>query len=957
MKFILVILLLIFSHLLYADSVPPYVTPLYPTAGASGIPVDSDVTFYISDDADGVDINTVQVNINGIIYTSTNSSFFYSGTPINYIITVNPPMNFQFDDLINIQIDASDLEDPANVMPTYSYSFQTVEDLQPPYIGGLDPEAGAVNVPQDTDIEFIIYDSGIGVNLTSVVVEIQSVTYTHNSGLFYYYGNANAYHILIDVPVNFELAEIVEVAINASDLNGIAMSTFEYSFEIVDDIQPPYTGEWNPEPGEDNVSIDTNVSFNIYDNIEGVDITSVVVDIQGIQFSYLNTSFTYQTIPNGFTVTLDLPSDFDYGEIVTVQIDAADLSQPANVMATYIYNFQCVYDITPPYTGEYDPSPGQQNVPIDTDISFHIYDDELGVDINALQVDIDGVLYSVANGNLSFSGNPADYSISINPTENFDYFQLVTVEIDVADLAIPPNQLSGFSYTFQCISDEETPYVTDLDPQPLSIDNPVNTNVSFHINDDGFGVDLNSVIVDVQDIVYSVALGNLFYSGTVNDYLFIIDPVEEFNSGDTVYVSIDASDLAVPANQMGTYSYSFECIIEDVDPPFTWQPNPANGAVDVSINTSISCYILDNISNVDSTSIEMTINEISIEDFELEAISVMGSAGFIISYQPPQPFNYNELITVTISAADLAVIPNLLIDASFSFVCEENQPPTINLPDSLVCEEDGLIIENFSFYITDPENDDPILEATISNNLTITIDGYMVIIEPDLNWFGTENVSFVISDEMGEPLASDNTNIIVSSVNDAPSFDEELFPENVTFTENTEKVIDFGTMIIDPEQLPEELTLTIVDSVNINIEITDLVVTFSAPENWTGSEVLTVILDDNVSRSTCSEELVVTVTPEIPDEKVLIEPHTVKWDDEYCEITIYSQVDIQQISGKIFNRSGKLISNLNIQQYGDNKQARWYKRDTEQNLVSGGFYIYQIIINSRVYQGSIIIAR
>ncbi len=957
MKYILFILILIFGYSLFADSVPPYVTPLYPTAGATGIPVDSDVTFYIYDDIDGVDINTVQVDINGIIYSSNNSSFFYSGTPFSYIITINPPMDFQFDDLINIQIDASDLEEPANVMPTYSYSFQTVEDLQPPYIGGLDPEAGAVNVPQNTDIEFIIYDSGIGVNLTSVIVEIQGVTYTHNNGLFYYYGNANAYHIIIDVPVDFELAEIVEVSIDASDLNGISMATFEYSFEIIDDIQPPYTGEWNPEPGEDEVSIDANVSFNIYDNIEGVDISSVVVDIQGIQFTYLNTSFSYQTIPNGYTVTLDLPSDFDYGEVVTVQIDAADLSQPANVMVTYIYSFQCEYDIIPPYTGDYNPVPGQQNVPIDTNINFHVYDDDLGVDINTLLVEIDGVQYSIANGNLSFSGNPADYSVSINPTENFEFSQLITVEIDVADLATPQNQLTGFFYTFQCISDEETPYVTDLDPEPLSIDNPVNTNISFHINDDGFGVEINSVAVDVQNVAYSVALGNLFYSGTVNSYLIIIDPVEDFNSGDTVYVSINASDMAIPANQMGTYSYSFECIMEDVNPPFIWQPNPANGAVNVSVFTAISCYILDNGSNVDSTSIEMNINNVAIEDFELEAISIMGSSGYIISYQPSQPFNYSELITVNISAADLAIIPNVLIDASFSFVCEENQPPSINLPDSLVCEEDGLIIENFSFYITDPENDDPILEATVTNNLTITIDGYMVIIEPDLNWFGIENVSFIIRDEMGEPLASDNTNIIVSSVNDAPSFDADLFPENITFTENTEKVIDFSPMIIDPEQLPEELTLTITNSVNINIDVTGFVVTFSAPENWTGSEVLTVILDDNVSRSTCSAELVVSVTPEIPDEKIHIEPHTVKWNNEYCEITIYSQVDIEKISGKIFNRSGKLIKDLNIQQYGDNKQARWYKKDIEQNLVSGGFYIYQIIVNNRIYQGSIIIAR
>ena len=296
MKYILVILILIFSLLLFADSVPPYVTPLYPSAGSSGIPVDSDVTFYISDDVDGVDINTVQVNINGMSYSNNNGSFFYSGTPLEYIITINPPMNFTYDDLIEIQVDAADLEDPANVMTTYSYSFQTIEDLQPPYIGGLDPEAGEISVPQETDIEFIIFDSGIGVNLTSVVVEIEGVTYTHNNSSFFYTGNANAYQIVIDVPVDFELAEIVTVSINASDLNGISMSTFEYSFEIIYDIQPPFTGEWEPEPDADEVSVNTNVSFNIYDDIEGVDINSIIVVIQGVQFTYLNISFSYQTI-------------------------------------------------------------------------------------------------------------------------------------------------------------------------------------------------------------------------------------------------------------------------------------------------------------------------------------------------------------------------------------------------------------------------------------------------------------------------------------------------------------------------------------------------------------------------------------------------------------------------------------------------------------------------------------
>ena len=343
MKFILVFLILIFSFFLFADSTPPYVTPLYPLAGSSGIPVDSDVTFYISDDVDGVDINTVLVDINGLIYNNNSGSFYYSGTPFEYFITINPPINFQFEDLVNIQIEASDLEDPANVMTTYSYSFQTIEDLQPPYIGGLNPGSGAIDIPLEANIEFMIFDSGNGVNLTSIVVEIDGVTYTHNNGSFSYSGDVNAFQIVVDVS-----------------------------------------------------------------------------------------------------------NDFDYGEIVSVQIDAADLCQPANVMSTFIYSFQFEYDISSPYIGNYDPESGQQNVPINTNINFHVFDDELGVDINSVVVSVQNIVYSIANGNLFYSGGVNDYLIIIDPLYNFTYDDTIHVSIDASDLVIPANQMNTFNYLFEC---------------------------------------------------------------------------------------------------------------------------------------------------------------------------------------------------------------------------------------------------------------------------------------------------------------------------------------------------------------------------------------------------------------------------------------------------------------------------------------------------------------------------
>jgi len=54
---------------------------------------------------------------------------------------------------------------------------------------------------------------------------------------------------------------------------------------------------------------------------------------------------------------------------------------------------------------------------------------------------------------------------------------------------------------------------------------------------------------------------------------------------------------------------------------------------------------------------------------------------------------------------------------------------------------------------------------------------------------------------------------------------------------------------------------------------------------------------------------------------------------------------------------GKLIRKLNVESFGDNKIAQWNKKDSNSNEVSGGFYIYQVKIKNRTFQGSIIIAR
>ncbi|MDP8320815.1 MAG: hypothetical protein RAO94_00545, partial [Candidatus Stygibacter australis] len=91
-------------------------------------------------------------------------------------------------------------------------------------------------------------------------------------------------------------------------------------------------------------------------------------------------------------------------------------------------------------------------------------------------------------------------------------------------------------------------------------------------------------------------------------------------------------------------------------------------------------------------------------------------------------------------------------------------------------------------------------------------------------------------------------------------------------------------------------------------------------------------------------------------------PHTVTWDGPYtyCVIRIDTGESPGDISGKILNRRGRLIKELSSEplRIGENRFTyQWNIDDDDGNPVDGGLYIYQVDVNGKIYQGTIIIVR
>lgn len=147
-------------------------------------------------------------------------------------------------------------------------------------------------------------------------------------------------------------------------------------------------------------------------------------------------------------------------------------------------------------------------------------------------------------------------------TLTIDYVPGSTTDSNIAEYITSNDLLTGVtngSYTFEvgpCFADTRAPWVTDPRPTPSSIDAPLDSNVTFHIQDNQSGVDISSLVINVRGVDYTYDGVNRFsYSGDAMDYFITVDPIEDFIDGVIVRVEVTAEDF--DNNVMSPYRWFF----------------------------------------------------------------------------------------------------------------------------------------------------------------------------------------------------------------------------------------------------------------------------------------------------------------------------------------------------------------------------------------------------------------
>ncbi|MCF7912725.1 MAG: tandem-95 repeat protein [Candidatus Cloacimonetes bacterium] len=237
--------------------------------------------------------------------------------------------------------------------------------------------------------------------------------------------------------------------------------------------------------------------------------------------------------------------------------------------------------------------------------------------------------------------------------------------------------------------------------------------------------------------------------------------------------------------------------------------------------------------------------------------------GYVVMMEAEPGFYGTEMV-------DFTVIDSQGATASDSveiqvFPGSGNHPPEMELPENVSIMEDSLFQEDFSLYVFDPDDDELVLTAEDVPNIEIIIEELEVTIIPDSNWYGVTDITFIVFDICSRAFASDVLTLEVCPQNDLPTIN---LPEQFLFEENGTLTIDFSQFVEDVDM--DELLIACITAENIIVNIQDLIVTFSATENWIGTEEIFFYVNDCQTR------------PEYMDSTIVIVNET--WEHRYGDI-------------------------------------------------------------------------
>ena len=175
-----------------------------------------------------------------------------------------------------------------------------------------------------------------------------------------------------------------------------------------------------------------------------------------------------------------------------------------------------------------------------------------------------------------------------------------------------------------------------------------------------------------------------------------------------------------------------------------------------------------------------------------------------------------------------------------------NDPPAVDdIPDQEVIEGGAFTPINLDDYVDDPDDTDQTLTWTATGQAELHVDineRVVTIAIPDVNWNGSETITFQVEDPDGE-TAADQATFTVTPVNDAPVV--EGIPNQSVKEDEPFAGIPLDDYVTDVDDPDSTLVWSVKGDSHVTVAITNRVATIipNDPE-WSGADWVVFIAED-----------------------------------------------------------------------------------------------------------------
>ncbi|MCF7921049.1 MAG: tandem-95 repeat protein [Candidatus Cloacimonetes bacterium] len=270
-------------------------------------------------------------------------------------------------------------------------------------------------------------------------------------------------------------------------------------------------------------------------------------------------------------------------------------------------------------------------------------------------------------------------------------------------------------------------------------------------------------------------------------------------------------------------------------------------------------------------------------------------------------------VTLTVTDNEGGVSSDVTVVSVASYL---NQTPVAVMDTYSVLEDDILIVSSYEGVLSNDTDDfypEPLtavlFDGPYFGNLNLQPSGAFIY-TPNPGYVGFDYFTYMAYDgEVNSPAVI--VSIEVINVNDAPVI---VLPDAFTFAEDTQLIVDLTPYIYDADG--DDLLINVMGNMQVNVVINDYYATFTAAENWFGSEVIFFEVDDQINRLVAIDSVIVEVTPvndspvllqEIPDYYVIENflafdiDLQLYFDDVDSELSYIVFNDMQQVNASVNN--------------------------------------------------------